>query len=115
MTRYHVVKNARTGASETVPFSTREEAAADALALSTRYRPLNRIQFEFMVEKLGIGTAVQGAIEAMPDGDEKILARVLFRSGGEFIRSHPLFTTLAPAVGFTSEQIDAAWLQAMAV
>lgn len=115
MTRYHVRKNASTGESETVAFTSEEEAAADALALSTLYRPLNRIQFEFMVEKLGISAAVQGAIEAMPDGDAKILARVLFRSGQEFIRSHPLFTTLAPAVGFSSEQIDAAWLQAMAV
>lgn len=115
MTRYHVRKNAATGESSTVPFTPEEEAAADALAAATRFKPLNRIQFEFMVEKLGIGAAISAAIEAMPSGDEKILARVLYRSGQLFERSHSLFTVLAPAVGMTSEQIDEAWLSAMAV
>lgn len=98
-----------------VQFTPEEEAAADAAEYAAQFRPLNRIQFEFMVEKLGIGTAVQGAIEAMPAGDEKILAKVLYRSGQEFVRTHSLFTTLAPAIGMTSEQIDEAWLAAMAV
>jgi len=115
MTRYHVRMNASTGESDTVAFTSEEEAVADALALSTRYRPLNRIQFEFMIEKLGIDAAVTAAIDAMPTGDAKILAKVLYRSGQEFVRTHSLFTTLAPAIGMTSEQIDEAWLQAMAV
>lgn len=115
MPRFHVRTNAQTGQSETVQFSAEEEAAADAEILANRFVDLNRIQFEFMVEKLGIGTAIQGAIEAMPDGDAKILARVLYRSGQLFERGHSLFTVLAPAVGMTSEQIDEAWLQAMAV
>lgn len=81
---------------------------------------LNRIQFEFMVEKLGIGPAIEAAIAALPDGTEleqnaKIMARVLYRSGQRFERSHSLFTELAPAVGFTSEQIDAAWLVALSI
>jgi hypothetical protein len=81
---------------------------------------LNRIQFEFMIEKLGLSEAITQAIEAMPENDEleqnaKILARVLFRSGQKFERAHPLFTTLAPAVGFTTEQIDAAWLVALTI
>lgn len=115
MTRYHVRTNATTGETTTVAFTTEEEAAADLVAAAFRFRPLNRIQFEFMVEKLGIGSAISGAIEAMPSGDEKILARVLYRSGQLFERSHSLFTVLAPAVGMTSEQIDEAWLAAMAV
>ena len=81
---------------------------------------LNRIQFEFMVEKLQIGPAIEAAIEAMPVGTEleqnaKIMARVLYRSGQKFERSHPLFTELAPAVGFTLEQIDAAWTMALTI
>lgn len=81
---------------------------------------LNRIQFEFMVEKLGLGSAIETALTAMPEGTEaeqnaKILARVLYRSGQLFERSHYLFTTLAPAVGLTEEQIDAAWQQALTV
>lgn len=83
-------------------------------------RTLNRIQFEFMVEKLGIAAAIDAAIEAMPETTEaeqnaKIMARVLKRSGQEFVRSHPLFTVLAPAVGVTSDQIDEAWAKAEAL
>jgi hypothetical protein len=81
---------------------------------------LNRIQFEFMVEKLGLEDDIFSAIEAMPnetDDEEnaKIMALVLFRSGQRFERSHPLFTTLAPAIGLTSEQIDAAWRIALTI
>lgn len=80
-------------------------------------RRLNRIQFEFMLEKLGITDAISAAIDAMPETteaerNEKILARVLFRSGQEFVRDHPLFTQLAPAIGMTPQQIDAAWIEA---
>lgn len=81
---------------------------------------LNRIQFEFMIEKLGLDAGIKAAIAAMPDGTEveqnaKILALVLYRSGQRFERSHPLFTELAPAVGVTSEQIDAAWIVALTI
>ena len=81
---------------------------------------LNRIQFEFMVEKLGIGPAIDQAIAAMSEDTEleqnaKIMARVLYRSGQRFERSHSLFTELAPAVGFSPEQIDAAWLVALSI
>lgn len=81
---------------------------------------LNRIQFEFMVEKLAIGPDIEAAIAAMPEDTEieqnaKIMARVLYRSGQKFERSHSLFTVLAPAVGFTPEQIDAAWTTALTI
>jgi hypothetical protein len=81
---------------------------------------LNRIQFEFMVEKLGIGPAIEQAIAAMSDGTDleqnaKIMARVLYRSGQRFERSHPLFTELASAVGLTAEQVDAAWRVALSI
>jgi len=103
------------GYERLVPFTEQEEAAADEADHARQFLPLNRIQFEFMVEKLGVGAAIEAAIEAIPEGDEQILARVLYRSGQLFERGHSLFTTLAPAVGLTTEQIDAAWLQAMAV
>jgi hypothetical protein len=81
---------------------------------------LNRIQFEFMIEKLGLASAIETALALMPDSTEaeqnaKIMARVLYRSGQKFERSHYLFTTLAPAVGLTTEQVDAAWAQALTV
>jgi len=81
---------------------------------------LNRIQFEFMIEKLGLASSIETALALMPDSTEaeqnaKIMARVLYRSGQRFERSHYLFTTLAPAVGLTTEQVDAAWAQALTV
>lgn len=84
------------------------------------FSPLNRIQFEFMVAKLNLGTAIDAAIEAMPEGTDleqntKIMARVLRQHGQTFERSHPLFTELAPAVGVTAEQIDAMWAQALTI
>lgn len=81
---------------------------------------LNRVQFRFMVKKLGVASAIQAAIEAMPSDTEeeenaKIMAETLWEDGQRFERSHPLFTTLAPSVGLTDEQVDAAWAAALAV
>lgn len=81
---------------------------------------LNRIQFEFIIEKLGVGAAVEAAIAAMPEttDDEqnaKIMARVLYRSGQRFERSHPLFASLADDINMTSQQIDAAWRVALTI
>lgn len=81
---------------------------------------LNRIQFRFMVKKLGVGPAIEQAIAAMPAGSEleqngKILAETLWEDGQLFERSHPLFTQLAPSVGLSPEQIDAAWLVALTI
>lgn len=78
---------------------------------------LNRIQFEFIISKLGLVTAIDAAIEAMPESTDeevnaKIMARVLRQYGQDFERNHPLFTELAPLVGITSEQIDYMWLLA---
>lgn len=83
-------------------------------------RKLNRIQFEFMVEKLGLNSVIDDAIASMPETTEtevntKVMARVLFKSGQEFYRLHPLFSTLAPLVGLTEEQLDAIWLNARTV
>lgn len=87
---------------------------------SAPLRDLNRIQFEFMVEKLRLSDAIDAAIEAMPETTDvedsaKIMARVLFRSGDRFERTHPLFSVLAPAIGLTEEQIDQAWLTALTI
>ena len=40
MARFHLVMNAGTGETSQVPFSSQEEAAADAAALANRHRPL---------------------------------------------------------------------------
>lgn len=78
---------------------------------------LNRIQFEFMVEKLNLNAVIDGAIAAMPSSTEdevnaKIMARVLFKSGQDFYRLHPLFVQLAPIIGLTDQQLDEIWMNA---
>lgn len=100
-----------------------EKTPEDILAEKTAYwtlLKLNRIQFEFMVEKLGLNSVIDAAIAAMPDTTEeeanaKVMARVLFKSGQEFYRLHPLFAQLAPLVGLTDEQLDQIWLNARTV
>lgn len=120
MSRHHVRKSALTGESETIAFTAEEEAAADAAMAAAMFQPLSRIQFKFMVRKLGLNEAVPQAIAALPsetDGEAnfKIMAETLWEDGQSFERSHPLFAALAPALGLTSDQIDGAWLQAMTV
>ncbi len=78
---------------------------------------LNRIQFEFIITKLGLDVAIDAAIDAMPETTEdeinaKIMARVLRNFGQSFRRDHPLFTDLATAIGITAEQIDYMWMLA---
>lgn len=98
---------------------TPEELLAEKIAYWAPLK-LNRIQFEFMVEKLGLTSVIDAAIAAMPETNEqeintKVMARVLFKSGQEFYRLHPLFTSLAPLVGLTEEQLDAIWLNARTI
>jgi hypothetical protein len=100
-----------------------EKTTEDILKEKTEYwtpLKLNRIQFEFMVEKLGLTQVIDAAIAAMPETTEeeantKVMARVLFKSGQEFYRLHPLFSSLAPLVGLTEEQLDAIWLNARTI
>ena len=102
---------------------TQEELDAIAQAKVIEFwqkNKLNRIQFEFMVEKLNLTSAIEAAIAALPETTEqetnaKIMAKVLFKSGQEFERLHPLFAQLAPAVGLTDQQLDEIWLQAKSV
>ena len=120
MSRFHIVVSAQTGERTEVQFTEEEEAAADARSLSKRFRPLNRIQFKFMVRKLGLNAAIPQAIAALPSGTEaetdfKLMAETLWEDGDRFERAHPRFAALAPALNLTNEQIDEAWLAAMAV
>lgn len=115
MSRYHVLFDVATGQRAEVAFTPDEEAAADARVAAKRFRPLNRVQFRFMIRKRGWGAAIEAALDALPDGDQKILAETLYFDGDRFERAHPFFALLAPAVGVTSEDIGTAWLEAMTV
>jgi hypothetical protein len=98
-----------------------DEAAHAHLQALLEYPDLTRVQFRFMVKKLGIGTAIETAIDALPDATEqeqnaKIMAEVLYSEGQAFHRHHPLFTDLLPAIpGMTEERLNTIWKQAAAL
>lgn len=81
---------------------------------------LDKMQFDFMVEYLGLAEGLEAAVATMPeDTDEqrrtKIGAKVLLRSAQEFHRNHPMVAALAAALKLSDAQLDAAWLQAAQV
>lgn len=71
---------------------------------------LARWQFEAMVDLLGIGPAIEAAIESMPVGVQKSIARSLYRSSDYYERDAPVLKQIAAAMGLTDQQIDEAWL-----
>ena len=73
---------------------------------------LSRWQFHAMLEIMGIRGAVYAAIEAIPDATSRAVARAKLTQASYFDRSDPLIALLAPSVGLTDAQIDAAWMQA---
>lgn len=75
--------------------------------------PLKRWQFKAMVEVLGVGAAIEGAIDTVFADDALARAKALarYRESDVYERGDPLFDLLAPAVGLTGGQIDEAWMQ----
>lgn len=55
---------------------------------------------------------VDAAIDALPDGAEKEMARIEWQYAGEFKRDHPLLMTIAAQLGISAEQFDAMWVAA---
>jgi len=79
--------------------------------------PLNRFQFDAMLRILGLtDAAIEAAIDtAVTDPTENAIAKARFYRAETYNRSHPLFALLAPQVGLTGAQIDAAWATAVAI
>lgn len=73
--------------------------------------PLKRWQFQAMVEFLGKGAAIETAINAIPDAMQRAIAMARYKDSDIYERSDPLFAQLAPVVGLTDAEIDAAWMQ----
>lgn len=73
--------------------------------------PLKRWQFRAMVAYLDKGTAIEGAINAIPDAMERAVAMARYKDSDIYERADPLFDQLAPVVGLTDAEIDAAWMQ----
>lgn len=91
----------------------------DAELLDDEYPPLQKYQFDAMVDYLGLDAAIDNVINSMPDGIEKSLTRSLRKNGvdGYFRRSSPLFTSIAasPDVPIDDGGINAAWSTARAL
>jgi hypothetical protein len=78
---------------------------------------LNRVQFKSMLAILNItidkiNAAIDAAIE---DQTQNTIAKVKVTESELYHRNDPLFSALAPAIGLTAEQIDAAWEQALQI
>lgn len=84
----------------------------EVLPASPLTKSLDRIQFEFMVNKLGLTIGqIEAAVDSVPtlSDDEKTLAKVLVRSGTKFVRDHPFMQLVPPLAGVTEQQLDEAW------
>lgn len=83
------------------------------------YEPLQKYQFDAMVDYLGLDAAIDNVINAMPAGIEKSLTKSLKKNGvnGMYRRSSSLFTSIAlsPDIPIDEDGINAAWLTARAL
>lgn len=75
------------------------------------YYPLRRWQFAAMVDVLGVAQAIEDAIASIPDPLARAVALARYRESDLYRRDDPFFDHLAPLVGLTGAQIDAAWMQ----
>ncbi len=63
----------------------------------------------------GLLSHVQPAIDAIPDATQRGMAQIEWDESLEFERSRPLLINLATALGLSSEQLDALFIQAAAL
>lgn len=74
---------------------------------------LTRRQLRLGLLSLGATvTQVETAISALPDATAREEALIEWQDASSYLRSHPLVAQIAGALGFTAEQIDAAWAAA---
>ncbi|MDP2358635.1 MAG: hypothetical protein Q8M31_21630 [Beijerinckiaceae bacterium] len=121
MARFHVIKNAQTGATSQVPFTLEEEAAADAAAafvpvpqiISSRqfFQQLAVMEAitEAEAEAALAGTippAMLSVINTMPNAPDRFSARMLLIGAKEYHRDHPLVSVFAAAMEWSSGQVD---------
>jgi hypothetical protein len=73
---------------------------------------LTRRQLRLQLLAIGITSEqVEAAIAELPEADRAV-AMIEWQDASEYVRAHPLIDALAPALGLTTEQLDAAWAQA---
>jgi hypothetical protein len=82
--------------------------------------PLQPFQFFAMLEIMGQGmdpardlnAEIGAAIDAIPDTATRAVARAKYEHIEAFHRDNPLFAQLAPTLGLSDAEIEAAWMQA---
>jgi hypothetical protein len=82
--------------------------------------PLEPFQFYAMLEIIGsqsdpvrdLEAEILAAIDAIPDLNIKAVARAKLKHTMQFHRDNPLFAQIAPTLGMSDAEIDAAWMQA---
>jgi hypothetical protein len=92
--------------------NTIEDEIAPAPSTDPNDYPLEPYQFFAMLEILDKEAAVEAAIDAIEDATQRAVARAKWKHTLRFDRNDPLFAQLAPVVGLTDAEIDAAWMQA---
>lgn len=76
--------------------------------------PLTPRQFRLGFLKAGHAPSqIEAVIETMPEGPDKETARIEWEFAGEFERLHPLVISLSTSLGFTPEQVDTMWEDAL--
>lgn len=80
--------------------------------------PLNQIQF-FTLLEVAFGKTSEDVVviieQSITDPMQRVAAKNKFLRSQNYERSDPMFAMLAPVLGITSEQIDAAWIQALQI
>jgi hypothetical protein len=113
MARFNVVTDAETGEAVSVPFTSEEEAAADALSPTPADFPLSRRQVRKAMLHAGIPlNGVDAALASLPAGEVRDLAIIDWQDAPVYLRSHPMFDMMAPIFGITPAQLDALWIWA---
>jgi hypothetical protein len=118
MRRYHTTANGD------VPFTDEEEAHRDleiaaAVAASIAAhnesiipKSVTRRQAKQALLLAGLLSHVQPALDAIPDATQRGLAQIEWDESLEFERARPLLINLATALGLSSAQLDALFVQA---
>ncbi|MCP4072308.1 MAG: hypothetical protein GY742_11295 [Hyphomicrobiales bacterium] len=74
-------------------------------------RPLNSMQFEAMLRSTGHYDAVKTVVNGLPENQKHIVLAKLNRQNS-YNRVDALVVQLGAALGLTSDDVDALWLQA---
>lgn len=77
--------------------------------------PLNRVQFKAVLRIAGVEQKVRQAVAGIADPVQQAVAEAKLDESDSYDRDDPLFALLAPAVGLTSAEIDALWVQALEI